>query len=231
MKLLPTLGIALSSVVLLAAPLRAEPAPTVEASATKKNVAKNVAKNAPRTLEKKPIDMKKSELRKTKLGSIKAVHVLADTYLAGQPSPEDLPILKKRGIKTVITLRKTKEVHWDEAAGVKEQGMKYVQVPFQGVDELTPQVFDKVLKVLRDKKRGPTLFHCGSANRVGAIWYAYRVLDCKVPPEVAFEEAKTVGLRTPGYAKKAQVYVLKKQGEKLRQAAEEKQPSGSGEKK
>ena len=162
-----------------------------------------------------PIVAKEMKLQKKQLGKMRPVHALGDIYLAGQPTPEDLPLMKLAGIKTIITLRKTKEVPWDEAAAVTQHGMKFVQVPFQGPAELEPQVFEKVLKILRDKKRGPTVLHCGSANRVGAIWYAYRVLDGKLSPEAALKEAEIVGLRTPGYVEKAQAYVEKNQREKI----------------
>ena len=167
---------------------------------------------------------KKLKLQKKSLGDMRPVHALGDIYLAGQPTPADLPLLKHAGIKTVITLRKTQEVSWDEAGAVTQQGMKFVSIPFQSPAELKPEIFEKTLKVLRDKKRGPTVLHCGSANRVGAIWYAYRVLDCELSPEAALKEAKTVGLRTPGYIDKAQAYVKGIQSETA--AAENRRSKG-----
>jgi len=151
--------------------------------------------------------IKKSELQKKNLGEMRPMHALGDVYLAGQPTPADLAIFKQQGIKTVITLRKAHEIPWDEAAAVKQLDMKFVRVPFQQPAELKPQVFDKVLKMLRDKKRGPTVLHCGSANRVGAIWYAHRILDGKLSPEAALKEAKVVGLRTPALLERAKAYV------------------------
>lgn len=146
-------------------------------------------------------------LKKKQLGDTEPVHAYGDIYLAGQPSPEELPLLEAAGIKTIISLRHKKELPWDEAATVKQNGMDFVHVPFAGAQQLKPEVFDKVLKVLRDKKRGPTVLHCGAANRVGAIWYAYRVLDGNLSPDEAMKEAQTVGLRTPAYLEKAQEYV------------------------
>ncbi|MEM8945236.1 MAG: hypothetical protein AAGD11_08635 [Planctomycetota bacterium] len=151
------------------------------------------------------------ELVSKQLGGIKPLHVLGDIYLAGQPRPQDIDLLSTEGVKTVITLRKRGEVPWDEGAIVMQHGMKLVEVPFQSPEELKPAVFDKVRKVLLDKKRGPTVLHCGSANRVGAIWYAHRVLDAKVDPSVALEEARIIGLRTPQYLEKAQAYVQSEQ--------------------
>lgn len=158
----------------------------------------------------------KLHLHKKKLGAMRPVHALGDIYLAGQPSPEDLPILRRAGIKTIVTLRAPGEVRWDEEAAVKQQEMDFVQIPFQSPDELTSTVFDDLRKVLNSKKRGPTVLHCGSANRVGAIWYAHRMLDGKLSHEDALKEAHVVGLRTPAYLDRAQGYV--KEAEQARKS-------------
>ena len=57
------------------------------------------------------------------------------------------------------------------------------------------------------RKHGPTLLHCAVADRVGAIWYAYRRLDGHLSPEAAKREADTVGLRSPAYLDRAREYV------------------------
>ncbi len=147
-------------------------------------------------------------LKERKLGSTEPVHALGDIFLAGQPSPEDLKVFKAEGIETVISLRHKKELAWDEASAVKQNGMKFFHIQFGGADQLKPEIFDKVLKILRDKKHGPTVLHCGSSNRVGAIWYAYRVLDGNLSADEAMKEAQKVGLRTPAYLDRAQEYVI-----------------------
>ena len=154
-----------------------------------------------------PESAKADRLKKVKLGSISPLTAFGDIYLAGQPKPEEMALLKSHGIKTVICLRHKKELPWDEGTAVDNAGMKYVHVPFQGAKQLTPETFEKVIQTFRDKRSGPTLLHCGAANRVGAIWYAYRVLDGKLSPEEAEKEAKQVGLRTPAYLEKAKQYV------------------------
>jgi len=149
----------------------------------------------------------KTRLKEIKLGETEPVHAFGNLYLAGQPSPEDLPLLQTEGIKTIISLRHKKELAWDEASAVEQSGMKFVHVPFAGAQQLKSEVFDKVLKILRDKKQGPVVLHCGSANRVGAIWYAYRVLDGQLSPDAAKKEAQKVGLRTPAFLDRAKEYV------------------------
>lgn len=143
----------------------------------------------------------------TEMGKTRPVHKFGDIWLTGQPNPEDLALFQQQGGKTIINVRRAREIDWDEAAEVERLDMRYVYAPFGGDVKLTPEIIDKVLTTLRDETRGPTLFHCASANRVGAIWYVYRVLDGGVLPEVAEREAKTVGLRNPEYLKQAQEYV------------------------
>ncbi len=142
-----------------------------------------------------------------KLGKTRNVHACGKLFLAGQPTPDDIALMKQKGIKRVITLRTDGEVNWDEAGKVKKAGIDFVQVPFRLPDSLTDKVFDKVRKLLKDHEQTPTLLHCGSANRVGAVWLAHRVLDEGVPLDQATKEARQVGLRTPAYLEKALDYI------------------------
>jgi hypothetical protein len=49
--------------------------------------------------------------------------------------------------------------------------------------------------------------HCASANRVGAVWIPFRVLDQGIELEAAVAGAKAIGLETPEYEAKARDYV------------------------
>lgn len=146
-------------------------------------------------------------LQAEEVGGMTPVHRCGELLLAGQPSPEDLAVLSERGIKTIISVRHSDEIDWDEAAAAAKHQMQYIHVPFKGEEQLTDEVFDTVLSALRNEENGPTAFHCGSANRVGAIWYVHRVMDEGVSPDVAEREAKQVGLRNLDYLKKAQQYI------------------------
>ena len=68
--------------------------------------------------------------------------------------------------------------------------------------------------IMGDPKRTPVMLHCASANRVGALWLAHRVLNDKIDLETARKEAKTVGLRTPAYEECVLSYIKKKQAAK-----------------
>lgn len=141
------------------------------------------------------------------LGETQPLHKLGDIYLGGQPAAEDFSALSGLGVDTVINLRKSSETDWDEAEVAGQQGMKYVHLPFQNQEELTDELFDQALLHLKDAQRGTTLLHCGSCNRVGAIWYAYRVLEEDVAPEQAEQEARTAGMRSDWLLDAAKDYV------------------------
>lgn len=123
---------------------------------------------------------------------------------AGQPSPEALRKLKEQGFRTVINLRADTEPGVkEEEAIVKAQGLEYVSVPVTPASFSQQQV-DQVKKVLDDPKAGPILFHCGSANRVGAVWTVIEAQRGK-----SYEEAEAAG-RKIGLSSPAMVEAAKK---------------------
>ena len=155
----------------------------------------------------------KPVLKLGELGATKNVHSFGPLLLCGQPTAAEFAEAKARGIKTVITLRQEGEVDWDEAGTLKELGLDFHRIGFRTPDSLTDDVFDASLKFLSDAESSPVMMHCGSANRVGAIWLAHRVLSDGVAVADARVEAKAVGLKTLGYEAKALDYIARKQGE------------------
>jgi uncharacterized protein (TIGR01244 family) len=142
-------------------------------------------------------------------GTITRLHTLGGVFLASQPKPEDIVQAKKGGVKTVINLRHAAEIKdFDEKQVVEAEGLAYLNFPFEGPAELTDAVFDTVREHLKTAVR-PILLHCSSANRVGAVWLPYRVLDGGLSYDEALSEAKTVGLKSPDYEKKAREYIEK----------------------
>ena len=148
-------------------------------------------------------------------GTVRNLHRIGDIYVSGQPTPDDFALLQEMGIQTVITLRHDKELEgFDERQAVEAVGMQYIELPFNGAEELTFSVFTAARESLL-RASGPILVHCGSANRVGAVWLPYRVLDEGVAYEEALPEAKAIGLRNPEYEKLAQAYIEKTASEAL----------------
>lgn len=154
---------------------------------------------------------KPSTLAEDTLGKTNNVHSFGKNLLCGQPSEEDFAEAKQRGIERVITLRTEGEVAWDEQAVVKALGMEFYSLGFDAPDTLSDEILDKSLGLLAEAPTSAVMLHCGSANRVGAIWLAHRVLNDKLSVADAQAEAKTVGLRAPGLEEKALDYIQRKQ--------------------
>ena len=162
---------------------------------------------APAPAEYKPATIE--ALAPAKIGSIGRVHTLGGVFLAVQPREEDFAQAKQAGIKTVVNLRHAGEIAgFDEQQVVEAQGLAYINLPWNGPDELTDEVFDKAREQLKTAER-PILLHCATANRVGAVWLPYRVLDGGVSWDDALTEAKTIGLRSTPYEAKAKDYIAR----------------------
>ena len=143
-------------------------------------------------------------------GNVTRLHTYDGIFLGSQPSPADFEQAKKGGIKTVINLRHHDEIEgFDEQEVVTDLGLAYYNVPWNGPEELSDERFDEVRELLRTAER-PILLHCSSANRVGPMWLAYRVLDDGADYEDALSEAMTVGMKSPDYQAKAKSYVERK---------------------
>jgi protein tyrosine phosphatase (PTP) superfamily phosphohydrolase (DUF442 family) len=134
-------------------------------------------------------------LEKVQVGAASPVHQHGRYYLAGQPAEGDFAEWKIKGVRTVISLRTPGEINWDEKAAVEAQGMKFVSIPFRGADTLGDKQIEDALAALKENGENGVLLHCGTSNRVGAIWYAHRIRHDGLSPETAMEEAKTIGLR------------------------------------
>ena len=135
------------------------------------------------------------------------MHTFQGVFLASQPSASDFEQAKKGGVKTVINLRQPGEQEgFNEKKFIEGLALTYHNVPWNGPDELTDAKFDQVRTLLREAER-PILLHCSSANRVGAMWLAYRVLDDGATIDKATQEAKTIGLRSPDLEARAMNYI------------------------
>lgn len=156
----------------------------------------------------------------TSLGTTAPVSRTGDIYLAGQPTVEDIALMKAKGVKTIVSLREEGETDWNEEKIVESAGMKFVRIPFAGADELNANVFEQVRALLRDSETQPLVLHCGGANRVGAVWLPYRVLDQGVPLDEAVREARAAGLQSDDLERKARAYVRRQQA-----AADESTPA------
>lgn len=146
-------------------------------------------------------------IEKATLGETRNVHRIGKLHLAGQPKQSDLAAIKAQGVARIVTLRLDQELDWDQATAARNQGLEFIKVPFRAPNTLTDDVFDRVRGLLREAAKTPTLVHCGSANRVGAVWLTFRVLDQQVPLSTALPEARKIGLKTAAYERRAVAYI------------------------
>ncbi|NKB45872.1 MAG: hypothetical protein GKS03_16530 [Alphaproteobacteria bacterium] len=88
---------------------------------------------------------------------------------SGQPSAADLATLKQKGFGTIITLRTPGEdPGFDEAAEARGLGLTYINIPVS-MDKLDAETA-QILRSAIAQSTTPTLVHCGSGNRVGALY-------------------------------------------------------------
>lgn len=112
-----------------------------------------------------------------------------NTFAGGQPDKTDLKLLSKKGVKTVVNVRGDGEFEeFDEAKVVAANGMNYVHIPIDSKDALNKNNVKKFRQAL-DASQGNALLHCGSGNRVGALF----ALDAYWNQNKSAEEALTIG--------------------------------------
>ncbi len=148
----------------------------------------------------------------TEFGAMPNTHAFGDILTGGQLTRADLQLAKERGVRTIVTLRKPGEVDWDERNGATDLGLAFVKIPFRAPEELTDDIFERGRLTLENAER-PIIMHCGSANRVGALWPPWRVLDGGIELDAALIEAREIGLKAPVYGALARDYIARMQVE------------------
>jgi protein tyrosine phosphatase (PTP) superfamily phosphohydrolase (DUF442 family) len=132
---------------------------------------------------------------------------LADVATAGQPDASAWGVLAREGFKSVVDLREASEPRGhDEAGEIARAGLRYLPLPVSH-ESLGDRQFDVLREWLRDPGNRPSVVHCQSANRVGALMLPYLVLDAHIPLEEAKTMATSIGLRSSDYAALALDYV------------------------
>ena len=118
-----------------------------------------------------------------------------DILCAGQPAESDLNDLKNRGYRSVVNLRPQHEPGQipQIAEKVSELGLDYHHLPIGGpadLNEANVTRFDALLKSLPL----PALIHCGSSNRVGALFALRAAYVNRKDEAEALEEGRKAGL-------------------------------------
>ena len=127
----------------------------------------------------------------------------------GATDPTAMAGLKKEGYVSVINLRLATEegANVDAArAAAQSAGLKYIHLPFNAAMPDTKVVSD-FLGAVADKSNQPVFIHCGSANRVGAMWMIKRALQDGWTIERAQAEGEAIGLQNPQLKEFAANYI------------------------
>jgi len=117
--------------------------------------------------------------------------------------------LKSDGFKAVINLRQSSEAGAnieENAARATALGLNYIHIPLNAQAPETKSI-DDFLAAVNNKANQPVFIHCGSANRVGAVWLVKRVLQDGWAIDKATEEAKLIGLRSAALEQFALKYI------------------------
>jgi len=128
---------------------------------------------------------------------------------AGATEASAMPAIAARGYKSIVNLRLATEpgAAIDESRSAAEKaGLKFIHLPFNGAAP-DMAVADAFITVVTTKANQPVFINCGSANRVGALWLAKRMLIDKWDAAKAADEAKLIGLSSPALETFAVDYV------------------------
>ena len=142
-------------------------------------------------------------------GASNVTRVDATIACGGATSAEALPELKKRGFVSVVSLRREQEAGADipgAKTAAAAAGLKYIHIPIDPA-AITEADVDAFLKAVTDPANQPAYIHCGSANRVGAMWLIKRVVVDGWDVPRATEEAVAIGLTHPALKQFALDYV------------------------
>ncbi len=132
---------------------------------------------------------------------------LADVATAGQPDAAAWAKLARAGFKSVVDLREASEPRGhDEPGEIARAGLRYLLLPVSH-ESLRDRQFDALRDFLRDPANRPSLVHCQSANRVGALMLPYLTLDEHIPLDKARQMADVIGMRSPDYVALALDYI------------------------
>jgi uncharacterized protein (TIGR01244 family) len=113
--------------------------------------------------------------------------------IGGQPTLAQLAAIHDQGYKTVINMRQPEEAGSTRPEDVEALGMAYVPLPINGAEGVNEENARRLAEVLEEAGR-PVVVHCGSGNRVGALFAMKAFLLDGEAAEKALAIGKAAGL-------------------------------------
>lgn len=91
-------------------------------------------------------------------------------YVSPQPSDSQFEALAEAGVGHIINLRpRSEQDDFDEAERVRSLGMQYHHLAVAGKADISFANARKLDTLLQQVGEAPTLLHCATGNRVGAL--------------------------------------------------------------
>ena len=140
-------------------------------------------------------------------GMVNYTRIDATVACAGATPPEAMAALKDLGFTAVINFRTVGERGETVDAGqaaAEAAGLKYHHIPFR---QPSAEVAERFLETVAEPSNQPVYIHCGSANRVGAMWMIKRVKLDGWSVDDAMAEAEMIGLSSQNLKEFALEYV------------------------
>jgi uncharacterized protein (TIGR01244 family) len=116
-----------------------------------------------------------------------------EVWTAGQPDAGQLRRARQAGLKTVVSLCPAGECGWDEKRVAESLGLRYAALPVGAACDLTEDASRKLHDLLETCDK-PVLIHCGSGNRVGALFALKAFHVHGREPEDALAHGRAAGL-------------------------------------
>jgi tyrosine-protein phosphatase SIW14 len=131
---------------------------------------------------------------------IKNFHVVTDGFYRGaQPSPEDIEVLARMGVKTIVSLRCGRRAAQAEKAAAEAAGIHYENIPLSYWKIPTEQTIDRFLDLVSDTSNRPVFVHCfHGADRTGLLVACYRIARLGWTFQEAYDEMKRCGFHRFG---------------------------------
>ncbi len=112
-----------------------------------------------------------------------------------QPGVDGLRALAANGVKTDLDLREPSERTGKEKKEAESLGLKYINIPMNGLRAPTAGEMEKALATLNDSSAWPVFVHCKYGDdRTGSVIACYRMQHDGWDNHKAFAEARRIGM-------------------------------------